>query len=242
VVVATVDNQIVVADAAALLGVNVQRVRALLAAGELSGTKVGSVWLVDPVSLATYRHVRQPRGGRALAPNTAWAALLSRFAAGVAPEICETFDVKNERRRRLLALAGRDVDDWRWLARRRADVQRYNTRPAYLDRLRATPGLVCAGLSATTAAAAGLTETSARFDAYAAGSTIERLVREFSFRPAEDGNVTLRAVALEGARLAVVLSSPLPDLVIAVDLIEDRDERTSAAGRELFREASRGRR
>ena len=237
-----IDNQMVVADAAALLGVNVQRVRALLAAGELSGTKVGPVWLVDPISLAVYRHVRQPHGGRALAPITAWAALLSRFAADVSPEVRETFDVKGERRRRLLALAGRDLDDWRWLARRRADVQRYDTRPAYLERLRARPGLVCAGLSATNAAAAGLTESSARFDAYAAGSTIERLVREFKLRPAEDGDVTLRAVALEGAQLAMVLGSPLPDLAIAVDLIEDRDERTSAAGRALFRKASRGRR
>ena len=237
-----IDNQMVVADAATLLGVNVQRVRALLAAGELSGTKVGSVWLVDPVSLAAYRHVRQPHGGRALAPITAWAALLSRFAADVSPEVRESFDVKDERRRRLLALAGRDVDDWRWLARRRADVQRYDARPAYLERLSGTSGLVPAALAATTAAAARVTETSARYDAYVARSTIERLVDEFKLRPAEDGNVTLRAVALEGAQLAVVLGSPLPDLAVAVDLIEDRDERTSAAGRALFRKASRGRR
>jgi len=237
-----IDNRMVVADAAALLGVNVQRVRALLAAGDLSGTKVGSVWLVDPVSLAAYRHVRQPHGGRALAPITAWAALLSRFAADVSPEVRESFGVKDERRRRLLVLADRNVDDWRWLARRRADVQRYDTRPAYLDRLRGKPGLVRAGLSATTAAKAGLTEISATFDAYAARSTIERLVDEFKLRPAEDGNVTLRAVALEGAELAVVLGAPLPDLAVAVDLIEDRDERTSAAGRALFRKASRGRR
>ena len=237
-----IDNQMVVADAAALLGVNVQRVRALLAAGELSGTKVGSMWLVDPVSLAAYRHVRQPHGGRALAPMTAWAALVSRVAADVRPEVGETVGVEGERRRRLLALAGRDLDDWRWLARRRADVSRYDTRPAYLERLRATPGLVPAGLSATTAAAAGLTETSARFDGYAEPSTIERLVDEFKLRPTEDGNVTLRAVALEGAQLAVVLGAPLPDLAVAVDLIEDRYERTSAAGRALFRKASRGRR
>ena len=236
------DNQIVVADAAASLGVNVPRVRALLAAGELFGTKVGSVWLVDPVSLAAYRHVRQPHGGRALAPVTAWAALLSRFAADVSPELREVFDVKDERRRRLVALAGREIDDWRWLARRRANVHRYETRPAYLERLAARPGLVPAGLSATTAAAAGLTETSARFDAYGVRATIERLVAEFKLRPAEDGNVTLRAVALEGAQLAAVLGSPLPELAVAVDLIEDRDVRTSAAGRALFRTASRGRR
>lgn len=78
--------------------------------------------------------------------------------------------------------------------------------------------------------------------AYAATSTIKRQVREFKLRHAEDGNVTLRAIALEGVQLAVVLSSPLSDLAVAVDLIEDRDERTSAAGRALFRKASRGRR
>jgi hypothetical protein len=44
----------------------------------------------------------------------------------------------------------------------------------------------------------------------------------------------LRAVALEGDQLAAVLGSPLPELVIAVDLIEDRDERTNAAGRAFF--------
>jgi hypothetical protein len=236
------DKHIVVPDAAASLGVNVQRVRALLAAGELFGTKVGSVWLVDPVSLAAYRHVRQPHGGRALAPVTAWAALLSRFAADVSSELREVFDVKDERRRRLVALAGREIDDWRWLARRRAAVSRFETRPAYLERLAARPGLVRAGLSASTTAAAGLTVTSARFDAYANRVTIEQLVAEFKLRPAEDGNVTLRAVALQGAQLAAVLGSPLPELAVAVDLIEDRDVRTSAAGRALFRKASRGRR
>ena len=236
------DKHIVVPDAAASLGVNVQRVRALLAAGELFGTKVGSVWLVDPVSLAAYRHVRQPHGGRALAPVTAWAALLSRFAADVSSELREVFDVKDERRRRLVALAGREIDDWRWLARRRAAVSRFETRPAYLERLAARPGLVRAGLSASTTAAAGLTVTSARFDAYANRVTIEQLIAEFKLRPAEDGNVTLRAVALQGAQLAAVLGSPLPELAVAVDLIEDRDVRTSAAGRALFRKASRGRR
>jgi hypothetical protein len=99
--------------------------------------------------------------------------------------------------------------------------------------------LVRAGLSAMTAAAAGLTETSERFDAYADREMIERLVDRYRLRPAEDGNVTLRAVALEGDQLAAVLGSPLPDLVIAVDLIEDRDARTNAAGRALFRTARR---
>ena len=234
------DNHLVVADAAALLGVNVQRVRALLAAGELSGTKIGTVWLVDPVSLATYRHMRQPSGGRALAPRTTWSALLSRFAADLTPEVRDAFDVRGERHRRVCALATRDVDDWRWLARRRATVHRFATRTAYLQRVIATPGLVRAGLSATTSTSIGLTDISERFDAYGARSTIERLVDEYRLRPAEDGDLTLRAVSLEGAQLSIVLASPLPDLVVAVDLIEDRDERTSAAGRALFRQASRG--
>ena len=54
--------------------------------------------------------------------------------------------------------------------------------------------------------------------------------------------MTLRAVVLKDAPLAVVLGAPLPDLAVAVDLIEDRDERTSAAGRALFRKAIRDRR
>lgn len=56
-------------------------------------------------------------------------------------------------------------------------------------------------VAATTAAAAELTEISARFDAYAATSTIKRLVIEFKLRHAEDGNVSSRSVSLEGASL-----------------------------------------
>jgi hypothetical protein len=138
----------VVVTPAAMLGVNHQRVRALLASGGLRGQRVGTMWLIDPQSLADHLHTRQPGAGRALAPTTVWAALLTSFATETTEELVAAFRIIDERRARVLALRTREVDDWRWLARRRAVVNRYSTRPAYVTRLRNEGDTVPAGLSA----------------------------------------------------------------------------------------------
>jgi hypothetical protein len=226
-------GHLIVADAAAQLGVSAQRVRALLAAGDLSGELVGRVWLIDPHSLARHRHMRQPGAGRALAPTTAWAALLSAFAADMTDELVRVFGIVDERRSRILALRRRDAGDWRWLARRRAAVHRFSTRAAYVARISADSNVVAAGLSAN--GGSGFDPDAEAFDAYTDAATTERLIREYRLRPDGAGNLTLRTINLANPQqLAVVRSSPLPQLVVAVDLLEDRDPRTAAAGRKLF--------
>jgi len=228
-------NHIGVADAAAQLGVNRQRVRALLASGELRGQRFGKVWLIDPDSLADFRHVRQPGAGRALAPTTAWAALLTSFATETNDELVAAFRIVDQRRARLRALRTRDVDDWRWLARRRAVVHRYTTRPAYVARLRGENDITAAGLS--SGYDLGLTAGTDRFDAYVVEATVRRLTEHYRLRPDAGGNVTLRTINLtDPEQLAVVRRRALPELVIAVDLCEDRDARTAATGRDLLTE------
>ncbi len=225
---------IVVADAADQLGVSPQRVRALLASGELRGERVGDVWLIDPDSLANYRHVRQPRAGRALAPPTAWAALLTSFATDTTSELVKAFGIVGERRARLRALRARDVDDWRWLARRRATVNRYATRTTYLERLRGEPDLMPAGLSARRDI--GIAAGAETFDAYVDATTAQRLVERYRLRPDNAGNVTLRSINLTASdQLAAIRQRQLPELVVAVDLYEDRDPRTAAMGSDLLR-------
>lgn len=227
------DSYLVVADAAAQIGVSVQRVRALLASGDLTGQLVGNVWLIDPESLARHRHVRKPAAGRVLAPATAWAALMTTFASDVPDDLAAAFRVVDERRARLLALRRRDVDDWRWLARRRATVMRYSTRPAYLEQIAGDPEVQPAGLSAGLALA--LVANTPAFDAYVDSATGSRLADTYRLRPDAAGNLTLRIVNVADAQqLAVIRRGTLPTLVIAVDLIEDRDPRTARAGRELF--------
>lgn len=226
------NEHIVVADAAALLAVNHQRVRALLASGDLRGQRVGKIWLIDPQSLADYRHARQPSAGRALAPTTAWAALLTAFASETTDELVTAFRIVDERRARLLALRTREVDDWRWLARRRAIVNRYSTRPAYLTRLRNEDDTVPAGLSAGQDLE--LTAGSDVFDAYVDHTTADRLEERYRLRPDAGGNVTLRAINLTDSQQLAAIREPLPEPVIAVDLWEDRDPRAAAAGRNLL--------
>jgi excisionase family DNA binding protein len=224
---------LVVGDAAAQLGVNHQRVRALLAQGDLRGRRVGGIWLIDPQSLADYLHVRQPRAGRALAPTTAWAALLTAFATALDDDVVAAFEIVDKRRDRIRALADRDVDDWRWLARRRAVVDRYTARTAYLDRLRDEADIMPAGLNAERGRS--IVAGSDMFDAYVDAQTSRRLVERYRLRPDTAGNVTLRRIDLDAPdQIAVIQGRPLPDLVVAVDLCEDRDPRTASAGRHLL--------
>lgn len=229
------DSYIGVADAAAQLGVNERRVRALLTAGELNGKIFGKTWLIDPDSLATFRHVRQRAAGRALAPVTAWAALLTSFATATTGDLVAAFGIVDQRRARIRALRTRDVDDWRWLARRRAVIHRYAARPAYLSRLWGEGGITLAGLS--SGFEVGLSTGADEFDAYVDAPTAQRLTEHYRLRPAAGGNVTLRTINLADPRqLAAVQRHALPELVVAVDLIEDRDPRTSSAGRGLLTE------
>lgn len=224
---------LVVGDAAARLGVNHQRVRALLARGDLRGQRVGGMWLVDPQSLADYLHVRQPRAGRPLAPTTAWAALLTAFATALDDDVVAAFGIVDKRRERIRALATRGVDDWRWLARRRAVVDRYTVRTAYLDRLRGETAIIPAGLNAERGRS--VVAGSDMVDAYVDAQTSRRLVERYRMRPDMAGNVTLRRIEVDAPdQIAVIQGRPLPDLVVAIDLCEDRDPRTASAGRQLL--------
>ncbi len=260
---ATDNNYLVVAEVAAELGVTAQRVRHLLAHGELTGQRVGSMWLVEPESLERYRRVRQPRAGRALSPSSAWAALLTCFGTDMPLELVGAFRLFDERRARLRALRARPVDDWRWLARRRADAQHYATRQAYIARIAQEPGVIGGGLSHGMTGPAeretergmrsgmspgalpgmrpgfvtgpGIADGATTVDVYADTSTAERLVNQYRLRPDPAGNVTVRTInAANAAQLTAIRSRPLPSLVIAVDLLEDRDPRTSTAGRDLL--------
>jgi len=64
------------ADAAARLGVSVERVRQLVAAGDLPGVRFGNAWAVPQAAVAARRH-QSNRRGRPLGPRRAWAEILA---------------------------------------------------------------------------------------------------------------------------------------------------------------------
>lgn len=224
---------LLVSEVASRLGVSPQRVRALIASGDLDARFIGRTWFVDPVSLDRYRHARQPSAGRALSPVTAWAALLTRFGSEVDDRTQQNFHLIDERRARVRALRARAVDDWRWLARRRCTVQRYATRPAYVTRIAREGDAVRAGVS--SGLRHGLVDGTESIDLYGGVSTIGRIVERYRLCPDPMGNVTLRTINIDDpGQLAIICSAELPALVVAVDLLEDRDARTAAAGHMLF--------
>jgi len=225
-------------EAAQMLNVNVQRTRALIASGALQATKVAGVWLVDPESVHAYVHRRHDSGGRPLSAQSAWAALLSDMGRRLTDEIIEAFELNSEQRRRIRALTQRETDDWRWLARNRATVVHADVRPAYLTRIAATPAVVQAGLSTITDHHLDLTEPAQSLDVYTDARTAEVLVSTYAIHAAASGNLTLRTVQLATAAQQLVLDRvAMPRSVVAVDLIEQRDERTSRVGRDLLRHA-----
>lgn len=231
-----VDGLVLVADAASRLGVSQQRIRALLATGDLTGQRIGALWLIDPESIERHRHSRQRGAGRPLAPHSAWAALLTAFDTETTPELAHTFHISGERRARVRGLRDRKVDEWRWLARRRADVLRYSVRSAYASRLVAEPDLIGVGRIATL----GLVNNVDSIDAYVEASTADRLVTTYRLRRDPTGNVVLRTINVtDAAQIEVISRQGLTPHVVAVDLLEDRDARASSAGRALLRDLIR---
>ena len=122
-------------EAAVSLGVDPRRVRALLAAGQLEGRRVGGRWLVEPASVAHRARAGTAPGRRLTAPN-AWGALF--LASGEeAPWLSAP-----ERYRIRRLLAGGGLAGLRPRLTARAVVRR-------LDAGLAThPGLVLTGASA----------------------------------------------------------------------------------------------
>ncbi len=93
----SLDEALPAADAARALGLSLQRVRALVAEGELPGQKVAGRWFVD--RSAVERRLRDPKlSGRPYSPSHAWG--LIALAEGENPKWLDSSN--RSRLRRLL--------------------------------------------------------------------------------------------------------------------------------------------
>lgn len=212
-------------EAAEQLDLDVSRVRALVTAGQLAGTKIGGRWVVDAASVAR----RKQRGritGRSFTAAKAWGLLA--VAVGRRPSWLGAEDLSRVRRalreHGLLKL-------WPRLSTR-AVPHLLRAHPSDLDRIAGEAGLVLGGVSAAQQHGLDLV-TAGQLEGYLSEKRFTRLAKRYALEPSDRPNLCVRAVAsvwpFEGSDKAA------PASVVGVDLIESDDPRSRRAGEELLR-------
>lgn len=205
-------------EAAAILGVSPRRVRALAESGALSARRLGRSWVIRLDETAPYRPP-----GRRLSGRSAWGVL------GLEEERLSRSERQRaqERRRRIATLPPEALV-------RRADVHRLTAHTAALPRLVDDRRLVLSGVSAAGHYGADIVAVD-QVEAYVRSEDLEPMRREYALRdpaPGATANVTLRV-----PRPTWPFSDrhPIaPQLVVAADLLDARDERSVRAARALL--------
>lgn len=214
-----------VAEVARELDVSPERVRQLIESGALPAVRVGGRWVIENGVAA-----RRPEGrpwNEAAAWGLLWLAL-DRPAPWLSVK-------QRQRARHRLAegikshmerLAVRSESGW------------FRGHPSALRRLGHDVRLVHSGLSAIGAAGADLLVAD-HVEGYVRSVEVDTFVEQYGLEPARrgEGNVHLRVIhdtwPFDPDEVVA------PRLVVALDLIEQLDERTSRAGRSLLNRALR---
>jgi excisionase family DNA binding protein len=224
-------DPISIPEAAVSLNLSPARVRALVSQGQLPATKIGSRWLVERSAIEQRRRERAPRGRR-FTPQNAWALL--RLAS---EEDASKLDPSvRSRLRRALALEGLATLAPR--LRERSQISIYKAHPGEIHYALEDKALVPSGISAAGSMGIGLL-AGREADGYIAQSQLQQFIVEHALSPAGiDGKVQLRVVPddvwqnLAGRSIA-------PEAAVALDLADEPDPRSEAAGKKLIRQIDR---
>ncbi len=191
--------------------------------GGLPAAKVGGRWLIERGEVER-RQRQSPLKGRPFAAHNAWALL--RLASGEDPEGVDP--VNRSRLRRALALEG--MEELGARLARRANSKYFDAHPGEIPYVVEDAGFVASGVSAAGAHGLDLVPGS-EADGYIRAGALQKFENDHALRPAGPGsNIHLRLIPdgawhlLEGARVA-------PLAAVALDLAEDADPRSAAAGR-----------
>jgi excisionase family DNA binding protein len=175
-----------VPDAAARLGLDVSRIRALAKDGELDAQRVGSRWIIDEAAIERYSAARpHRRAGRPFEPKAAWALLA---LAGDRPVDWLPSAV---RERLVGILSSRDFGVLVGQLRRRAEVERWYVHPSLIERLVGEDGVLLGGARASRE----LARDPGPAEVYVRSKDMRRLRKAYS--PAvdpEEHNVVVRIV------------------------------------------------
>ena len=226
-------------EAAERLDVSTQRLRQLISTGDVRAEKFGRVWAVDPKSVDDYRRRRRPTAGRSLSSKMTWAALLSNFGTDISDELVRVFGLRRTEETRLAHLSQRVPEAWRWLAQRRATAETFETRDALLDRIASRDDVVRTGVSALADYDVDLVAHAKQLDVYLPAEVASELKNSMRLQSTSMGNLTLRSIDELDYRAFIMEREVMPRSVVAVDLVDDADIRTSRAGCDLIRGHSR---
>lgn len=213
------DDALPAADAARLLGLSPQRVRALVAEGALPGRKVAGRWFVD--RSAVERRVRDPKlSGRPYSPAHAWGVIA--LADG---ENAGWLDSSNRSRLRRL-LRERDLRDILPSLARRGRRLELRAHASDLSRIEAEPDVVRSGASAASQHRLEIVAPGV-LEAYVPARRLAQLQRRYRLKPSADPNLILHAVEdpwpfASDQRVA-------PKLAALLDLLDDEDDRSRRA-------------
>lgn len=235
------NETITTGEASRRLGVSAQRLRQLITSGDIHAERHGHVWAVDPRSVNDYDRRRRPTAGRSLSPTMAWAAMLSNFGTTIEDELAIAFDLHGTECSRLAKLRERQPGDWRWLAHRRATTERFNTFDAFLDRIELLDDVVRTGVSALSDYNVDLIAHERHLDVYVPAAVANELTKTMRLEPRSTGNLTLRSIPDLDEAGFIIGRDVMPRSVVAVDLLDDADERTARAGADLIQAILDGR-
>src|SRR6201989_264098 len=215
-----------ISEAARTLQLSPARVRAMASRGQLPATKIGDRWLVERSAVEQRRRAKVLRGRR-FTPRNSWALLL--LASGEeAPKLDPSV---RSRLKRALALEGLAA-----LAPRlqdRSQVSVYRAHPGEIPYVLEDGALVPSGISAAGSMGIGLL-SGREADGYIAQSQLRRFIDEHALSPGEiDGNVRLRVVP-DDAWQDLAGRSAAPPAAVALDLADEPDPRSEAAGKKLL--------
>jgi len=216
------------ADAAARLGINQSRIRALASSGQLPAEKLANRWLVDAGALDR-RIANNPSGGRPFEPRKAWA-LLFLLSGEDAPWLSVV-----ERSKLRAIVRDRKFEDFRSRLRRRAEARFFAGGDRAKDDLIRVADFVRSGVSAAEHYSLSL-RSSRVIDGYLPRRSGERAIYRSALREVDEraADVVLRLAdfwPLDGQAIA-------PAAAVAADLLDSTDERTARAGREMARRLS----
>ncbi|MET8000920.1 helix-turn-helix domain-containing protein [Nonomuraea glycinis] len=222
-------------EAATLLGVTAGRVNRLARSGELAYRMAGRTRLIDPSSAQRLLATTRRRSGRPLAPQSAWAALLSDLGTVDWSRLTKALGMSPKQRYNLKRLITRSpAENWDRLAKARAVVHRVRVRPAYLDEILQWDGVVPSGVSATVRHGLDLIATE-EAEAYVSDQTWRLLQEEFHLGSSPSGNLALRLPSVSEEILSVILDrEAMPVAVVAMDLLDSGDPRSRRTASQII--------
>lgn len=220
-------SEVGVVEAASVLGVCPQRVRAMLADGRLPGRKVAGVWLVDlPSQVAG---ALRP-GRRPMSPSQAWRALalLSDLPVQMDPS------ARSRLKSRIRSVWGEAVGDRQALAgilrawfRHRAGREDFFVAPVPFARLAKDARIQVSGVSHPDSPI----RDARMIEAYIRADDLPDLRRDFAMVAGGASNVRLHVVS-DPVGKQLLESGQVPLAAVAADLSEYDDDRcVRAAGR-----------